>query len=164
MTNKKLNFEVGDEVVDIFYIDLWDNVMHPASFINGLKNRKTVVMADETRFSIEPVSSLFSSEYKDEKYIYFQNNGEGRGFGRLFNITKNGEKLLAFMRNKYETRIAECTKADEKAIADLEAEIKFKQEQIEAIKAGKRPISFKRDAIERDFLKSQLEQIEKHLA
>lgn len=162
-TTKKLKFEIGDEVVDLFYIDMWDNVMHPESFINGIKNRKTVVMADDSRFSTAPVSSLYSYEYKDEQHIYFQNSGEGRGFGRLFNMTQNGEKLLAYMRKKFEERLAVCTKADNDAIAQLEAEIRARQAQIENIKAGKRPVSFKRDVVERDFVNSQIERIEGYL-
>ncbi len=162
-----MNYNVGDVVVDFQSLSLWDNVFHFQKTLNTLTKR-TVVAANEKFFTMTPgidlekFSGLCDSDLK--RKVFLQKNGTPwDGTAQLVNLTNNTVNVMAYLDAMFETRLAKCATEDEAEIKKLEAEIAHKQAQIERIRAGKRPISYKHDVIERDFVLERKAAILKHL-
>jgi hypothetical protein len=151
-----LKFNVGDVVINFESLALWDNPYHFKKTLDYFK-KDVVVAADDrvfTTFSgirLEKFSGF--SDWDVKTKVCSQNDGRAWDGSRVYvNWTTNEQSIRAYLNNMFKPTFDKCDKADEDEIAKLEAEIAFRQKQLEVIKAGKRPISYNREIIERDFI------------
>lgn len=160
MTRK---FNVGDVVINFESIELWDNVYHFEKTLAYFK-KEVVTNADDYAFTTKPgldVTKRLGMDHDDQRYLYSQTSGRqwgDLGVGTRFygNLTTNEAGIRKYLQQKFDEALAKCDKADAEEIADLEATIRNAQAKIDAIKAGKRPLSYKRDTVERDFINERI--------
>jgi hypothetical protein len=167
MTRK---FNVGDVVISFESIELWDNSYHFEKTLDYFR-KEVVVDADDYTFTTTPgidVTKRLSLDWNQQRKLYGQR--DGRQWGDISNSTQfygnfttNEAGLRAYLQKKFDAAIAKCDKADEDEIVKLEAEIAFRQKQLEVIKAGKRPISYNHKIIERDFVNERIAALNKVL-
>lgn len=158
-----MNFQVGDKVVDVQDMSLWDNIYHFQKNLNRLKP-KTVVAANEKFFTCTPGVDVDSfsglSDYRLHSLVFLQKTGRPwDGTAALGNITRNWDGVTSYMNKHFDERLTRCDAEDVAAIKRLEAEIEAKQKTIEAIKAGKRTISHAPDIVDRDFVLARKKEI-----
>ena len=77
----------------------------------------------------------------------------------MVNLTRNKANLVDFLEKKFQERFQKCDEDDASEIQKLEGEIRALQNRIDAVKAGKRPASFERSIVERDFLTERRDAI-----
>lgn len=167
MTTEKQRFNVGDVVINLKDISFWNNCYHFENFIRSLK-KEVVTQAQQYKFTTLDNINLNSYEdcgkHDNSYYIYDQRTGVGAsGFKQVHNWTTNEKNIRAYIQKQFDEALAKCTKEDEEAIAQLEADIRHKQAKIDAIKAGNRPISFNSNINEREFLNARIQDITKIL-
>jgi predicted Zn-dependent protease len=174
MVNKENNmtrkFNVGDVVINFESIDLWDNIYHYKQTLQFFK-KEVVTSADDYCFTTAPgldVSKRLSLDYEQQRKLYGQRDGRKWGDisnGTRFygNLTTNEAGIRKYLQKKFDEAFAKCDKEDADEIAKLEAEIRRAQARIEAIKAGKRPLSYDSRVIERDFLHERVAALNKVL-
>jgi hypothetical protein len=160
MTRK---FNVGDVVINFESIELWDNVYHFEKTLHYFK-KEIITDADDYCFTTAPgldVSKRLNMDHYEQRQLY--NQRDGRQWGDLGNTTRfygnwttNEAGIRAYLNKKFDEAFSKCDERDAEEIADLEATIRRAQAKIDAIKAGKRPISYKGDTIERDFLHERI--------
>lgn len=156
-------FNVGDVVVNFESFVLWDNVYHFEKTLHYFK-KEVVVAADDYCFTTAPnvdVSARVGMSPEQKRKLYDQR--DGRQWGDLGattnfygNFTTNEAGIRAYVQKRFDEATAKCDKADADEIAELEATIRRAQAKIDAIKAGKRPLSFKSDTVERDFINARI--------
>lgn len=156
-------FNVGDVVINFESIDLWDNVYHFKQTLAYFK-KEVVASADDVCFTTAPgidVTKRFGLDYEQERKLYTQNSGRQWGSvdttTRFYgNWTTNAAGIRAYLQKKFDEALAHCDDNDAAEISNLEATIRNAQKKIDAIKAGKRPLSFKSDVVERDFINERI--------
>lgn len=158
-----MNFQVGDQVVDLQDIELWDNVYHHEKNLNRMKP-KTVVAANEKFFTCSPDIDVdrfsgLSDNCLHGKVFQQRNGAPWDGPARMVNITRNKPALLNYLNDKFAARLSKCDDEDTAMIKRLEAEIAAKQKAIENIKAGKRTVVYDTSIIERDFVLARKQAI-----
>jgi len=161
------NFNVGDIVVSLNDLQFWDNPSHFQITIRNLK-KEVVASVGDTQFTTKENINLLNyndcTDYKNEAYIYSLRNGLARDSRKLVhNWTTNEKNIRNYIQKQFDEVLAKCTKEDEDTIAKLEAEIRHKQAQIEAVKAGNRPLSYNHKINEREFLNARIQDITKIL-
>lgn len=166
MTTAQL-FNVGDIVVSLNDLQFWDNPYHFQKALNSLTT-EVVASINQNQFTTKESINLGNyndcSDWKNEYYIYNLTNGMARtGHKQVHNWTTNEKNIRAYIQKQFDESLAKCTKEDEDTIAKLEAEIRHKQAQIEAIKAGNRPLSYNNKINEREFLNARIQDITKIL-
>jgi len=166
MTTTQL-FNVGDIVVSLNDLQFWDNPYHFQKALNSLRTEVvTSVLQDQftTKKEINLSSWDDCRDWKNESYIYDIRNGLARsGSKQVHNWTTKEKNIRAYIQKQFDETLLKCTKEDESTIAKLEAEIRHKQAQIEAIKAGNRPLSYNTKINEREFLNARIQDITKIL-
>lgn len=162
-----LNFNVGDVVLDLQDMGLWNNVYH---YKNTLVTfRKSVVLnACERLFTtdmnIDTTKVNGLSDWDVKRKVCEQKNGRGYDGSQAFvNYTTRERDVRAHVKKLFDKEIERCDKEDAEMIARIESEIAAKQRQIEEIKAGRRRISYKTDVIEREFLQERYDALVKVL-
>jgi len=166
MTTAQL-FNVGDIVVSLNDLQFWDNPYHFEKALNSLKP-EVVASIRQNKFTTKKDIDLSSyddcRDWKNEYYIYELRNGVAHSVNKqVHNWTTNEKNIRAYIQKQFDESLAKCTKEDEDTIARLEAEIRHKQAQIEAIKAGNRPLSYNSKINEREFLNARIQDITKIL-
>lgn len=147
------NFNVGDKVVDVQNFQYINNVYHHKMTLTH--KPQVVTGANEKLFTcvdgvdVDKVSGL--SEYSIQRIVYYQNNGQSFA-GSTGSVMRTLPAARAYLQKLYDAEIARCDKEDAEEIQKMEAQIRKLQEKIQAVRDGKRPISFKADVVERDFL------------
>lgn len=164
MSDKKERFNIGDIVVNLENITLWDNVYHFEQFIRTFKNKEVVTQLFNGRFATLDSFDITKYEdrenFKNQYHIYHQNGGASvSGFKQMYNWTTNEKNIRAHFNKLFAEAIKKCDEEDEKEIAKLEEQIRHAQEKIAAIKAGKRTVSFNSKINEREFVNSRMEEI-----
>lgn len=166
MTTAQL-FNIGDIVVSLNDLQFWDNPYHFEKALNSLKT-EVVASIRQNKFTTKKDIDLSSyddcRDWKNEYYIYELRNGVAHSVNKqVHNWTTNEKNIRAYIQKQFDESLAKCTKEDEDTIARLEAEIRHKQAQIEAIKAGNRPLSYNSKINEREFLNARIQDITKIL-
>lgn len=157
------NFNVGDVVINLDRLSLWNNVYHFDKTLQYFK-KEVVASADDRVFTTDPTIDIskfsgFSRDYEKDR-ICSQRDGRGWDGSRVYvNFSRNEANVRAYLQNMFDTALATCQKTDDELVARLEAEILAKQRQIEAIKAGKRVVSFKPEVVERDFINERIQAL-----
>lgn len=160
MTRK---FNVGDVVINFESIDLWDNVYHFDKTLQYFK-KEVVVAADDYCFTTAPgldISKRLDMDHYEQRKLYSQRDGRqwgdlGAGTRFYANFTTNEAGIRQYLQKKFDEALTKCIKEDADELAKLEAEMHRIQAKIDRIKAGKRPISFKADIVERDFINDRI--------
>lgn len=162
-----MNFQVGDKVVDIESLSLWDNVYHWKNTLRGMRVQ-VVTQVSEMVFTCLPDFQdierfPFGDKHRDNSHlVYQQKNGvpwDGHPRSQMVNITRNKANLITYLEKKFQERFKKCDEDDASEIQKLEGEIRALQNRIDAVKAGKRPVSFERSIVERDFLTERRDAI-----
>jgi len=140
------NFNVGDVVIDFQDMSLWNNPYHHKKTLNTFR-KLVVVAANDKYFTTVPGIDLdkFSglSDYREKMVVCEQRNGRGFDGSQAFvNLTTRRRDIEAHLQKLFAEETARLDKEDAAAIAQLEAEIAFKKQQIEIVRAGKRKISY----------------------
>jgi hypothetical protein len=164
-------FNVGDVVINFESIELWDNVYHFEKTLSYFK-KEVVVAADDYCFTTKAgidISKRMDMDWDKQRHLYDQR--DGRQWGDLGNSTRfygnfttNEANIRAYLQKKFDAALAKCQENDDDEVAKLEADIRRLQAKLDAVKAGKRPISFKSDTIERDFINNRIDALNKILA
>lgn len=156
-------FCVGDVVVNFEGLQFWDNPYH-FNLVQSTLRKEVVLAADEKYFTTSPHINLqrFNglSSYDDQRLVCYQPNGYSvEGTKKYVNWTKNETNIRAYLKGLQDGALLNCERLDNDEIAKLEAEIRHRQACIDAIKNGKRPISYKRDLVERDFIAERMNAV-----
>jgi len=164
-------FNVGDVVINFEYIEFWDNAYHFEKTLQNFK-KEVVVDADDYAFTTTPgidVKKRVSFDWDKKRKIYDQRSG--RQWGDLGattsfygNLTTNEAGIRAYLQKRFDAALKKCDDADAAEIASLEATIRAAQAKIEAIKAGKRQVSYKPELFERHFINERIEALNAVLA
>jgi len=152
----KFNFNVGDKVINLSELSLWDNVFHFEKFENHFIC--TVTHANERYFSI----SFFDVNQKknfcgsDLHHVYCQEDGKWCDYDpssitRLYHFERDKDKVIAHMNKLFDEALKKSDDEDAKEIQSLENQIQFLQSRIQLIKDGKRP-SIKPAVAQKEFL------------
>jgi hypothetical protein len=169
MTRK---FNVGDVVINFESIELWDNVYHFEQTLAYFK-KEVVTAADDYCFTTAPgldVTKRVNMDHHDKRKLYDQRDGRqwgdiARNSTRFYgNWTTNEAGIRAYLNKKFDEACKKCDDRDAEEIVNLEETIRRAQTKIDAIKAGKRTISFKSDTIERDFINERIAALNAVLA
>lgn len=155
------NFNVGDVVFNIKDTQFWDNVYHADKYAKQLK-KFVVVDANDRLFTISETVDLSkisgSSSYRHQSATFYQNDGREFDLGskEMVNLTTNFARIMQYLETKlFKPAFDKCDQDDAYEMLKLETEIALRQQRIEAIKSGERPVSFQQDIIQRDFLNKQ---------
>lgn len=159
-------FNVGDVVINFESIDLWDNIYHHKQTLVFFK-KEVVTSADDYCFTTAPgldVGQRLNMDYVQQSKLYDQRDGRRWGdicSGTRFygNWTTNEAGCRAYVQKKFDAALAKCDNADADEIEKLEATIRAAQAKIEAIKAGKRTVSYDHRIIERDFINERIAEL-----
>lgn len=163
MSEEKLRFNVGDVVVNLKEVYLWDNIYHFENFISSLK-KEVVKQADRFRFTTLDNVNINSYEdrekHRNTYHIYDQNHGVSINDSKqVSNWTTNEKNIRLFFQKKFNEALSKCDLEDKTQIEKLEAEIRAKQAQIEKIRAGNRSVSYDSKINEREFINGRINQI-----
>lgn len=166
MSEEQNKFKVGDVVINLNEVSLWNNIYHFEKFINSFAKKEVVKQVSYGRFTTSDDVDL--SKYEDREdwrkqySIYGLSNGKSVGGSKkMYNWTTNKKNIVAYLEGLFKEEIEKCQREDDELIARLEAEIRQKQAKIEQIRAGNRGISFKSEVSEREFITGQIEKIKK---
>lgn len=152
------NFNVGDMTVNIGDVKFWDNPYHYQLTLNTIKP-KPVTGASEEWFTVKPEINVDKfrrglDDYYIKAHVRHQKNGmpwDGAS-DQVVNLTNNKPRLMAYLNQQFDVAFQKCDEEDAAEIKKLESEIEFLKKKIEAVKAGKRPVSYNTAIIQRDFL------------
>lgn len=166
MNDKTENFNVGDVVVNMNDVSLWNNIYHFEDFIRTFSKIEVVTQTAYGRFTTDKDIDLNKSEdledWRKQYSIYSQSSGKSKsGFKKMYNWTKNKDSIIADFEVLFAESFAKCQTEDEVLIARLEAEIREKQARIEKIRAGNRNAPHNSKVNQRDFINTQVEKIRK---
>ncbi len=167
MTN--FNFNVGDKVICLTELSLWNNVFHFKKFEDHFI--KTVAHANERYFSLGYDINENASRFEYERqYFYNQHDGSWCDYSlnphvitKLYHLERDRGIITAHMNKLFDIAFKEAEKADNSEIEKIELEIKRLQAKVQAIKDGKRP-SIEPTISQRDFLNYRKNNILKQLA
>lgn len=158
-----MNFQVGEQIVDIAGLKFWDNVLHYEKAIRSI-TKHTVTSANHKWFSIgagvdvNQVSGLSNSWAKST--IYYQDRGDSLvDFRRVYNWTREEPLIRSKINEMFRVRFNKCTADDRLEIARLQNEIDDRQSKIDSVLAGQRPMSHRPDIIEREFLNARRSEV-----
>lgn len=165
MTQFKYN--VGDKVIDLSNLSLWDNTMHFGQFENSLI--KVVTFASEEYFSVTSFDVTQPMSYMpcNNQYMFYQKDGKCRDYvpsrdNSLYHFVHDHQRVVDFIKKKIATAFEKSAADDAKEIDSLEHEIRRLQAKIENIKAGGRP-AITGTVPQRQFLENRQETILKKL-
>lgn len=152
-------YNVGDKVIDLSELSLWDNTMHFSKFEKSLI--KVVTFASEEYFSVTSfdVTKPMNFEPRNNQYMFHQKDGKCREYtysidNSLYHFVHDHQRVVAFIKKKMADSFEKAATTDAKEIAALESEIRRLQAKIESIKAGNRPAVFG-PVPQRQFLKDR---------
>lgn len=160
-------FNVGDVVIDLQDLGLWHNPYHHKKTLATFKQAVVVGATDKLfttdhRVDIEKVGGF--SDWHVKNKVAYQDTGRGYdGTQAYINLTTRRRDVEAHLKKLLDTELARCDKEDEEMIARLEAEIAFKQRQIENVRAGKRTLSYNHQIVEREHLQECFDGLMKAL-
>lgn len=162
------NFNVGDVVVNIEKFQFWNNPYHYQLALRGMVPVKVTDANDEfftTKANIKVAEFKRGfDDYQVKEAVRHQKNGlPWDGHGQMVNITNNKAGLLGYLNKQFDAAFQKCDEEDAADIKSLEAQIANLQARVAAIKAGKKPLSYKTEIIERDFLNERKSEILKLL-
>lgn len=165
----KNKFNLGDIVIDLSNVELWDNIYHFEKFNDLLRNSKTVKHIDTTFgnggfFTTDENVDLSSYEDRTDlrksMVIYQLKDGKNlSSFNPVYNWTTNRKGIEAFLKKKFDAALQRCDEEDAAEIEDLERQIEVLKKRIEKIKKGDREVSYQRDVNARGFVNAQIEKI-----
>lgn len=140
------NFEVGDIVVNLNDLHLWNNTYHSKRFISLM--RETVTSASDDLFTTDKTQSLdshVSDKSMDAQRIFRQADGRCLGDSGSFryNLTKHPESILYRVNACFDAGYHKLKADDKEAIDDLEDQIAALQQKLNDLYAGKRPLTSK---------------------
>ena len=159
------NFNVGDKVINLKDLSLWDNVYHFDKFEHSIIS--TVSSANERYFSISnfDVQNKMDFYGSDTSYVYLQKDGSWLSYHptwitKLYHFDRDRDIVIAHLKKLFTEAMYTADNNDLKEIASLEAQISNLQKRIDSIKAGLRP-SIKGDLPQKDFLNARFENLMK---
>ena len=156
------NFNVGDVIVDLSEMYLWDNIYHWEKNIRAMKpvvvkkaNKDVFSTFDDAPLQPEGFGYGFL-EYEDERKIYLQRTGrrwDGSGFGATYgNLTNNRVGVEAHIKKLYDEAKAKALEEDAADIVRMEKQIAALQRQINNVKEGGRTYSYNSAFVVHKFL------------
>lgn len=152
----EFNFNVGDKVINLSELSLWDNVYHFEKFENNFI--RTVTSANERYFSIDSFDvnqNKYFFDY-DRYHVYCQEDGKWCDYNptsitTLYHFERDKDKVIAHLNKLFSDALQKSDDEDAKEIQSLESQIRFLQSRVQLIKDGKRP-SIKPAIAQKDFL------------
>lgn len=139
----QFRYNVGDKVIDLSNISLWDNTIHFGQFESSLI--KVVTFASEEYFSVTSFDVTQPMSYMpyNNQYMFYQKDGTCRDYmptrdNTLYHFVHDHERVVTFIKKKIAAAFEKATSEDEKEISNLESEIRRLQAKIDTIKAGGR--------------------------
>lgn len=169
MNDKKEKFNVGDIVITLSNLKLWDNVYHFQKFINELKNAKAITHIEKglnrggyftTDKNIDLSSYSSREEYQNQSKIFHLDNGKSIDlYHQCFNYTQNKAGIKKYLQEKFNFALKKCDEADKEEIDKLEKQIAVLQAKIEKVKRGERSVSFDSRINEREFINERIDEI-----
>lgn len=136
-------YNVGDKVIDLSSLSLWNNSIHFAQFES--KFIQTVTSATEEYFSVSSydVTKPMNYDSHNDRYIFKQKDGSCRDYAytidnHLYHFVHDHDRIVAFVKKKIAEAFTKANEDDAKEIASLEAQIRSIQARIDKIKAGGR--------------------------
>lgn len=138
------NFEVGDIVVNLNDLHLWNNTYHSKRFISLM--RETVTSASDDLFTTDNAQSLdshVSDKSMDAQRIFRQADGRCLGDSGSFryNLTKHPESILYRVNACFDAGYEKIKAGDKEAIDDIENQIAVLQQKLNDLYSGKRPLT-----------------------
>lgn len=163
----EFRYNVGDKVINLSSLSLWDNSIHFAKFQESFI--KTVTSATEKYFSVTSFDVTQPMDYDSLSYrhIFKQKDGSCLDYthtidNHLYHFVHDHDRIVKFLKNKIVEAFDKALTEDNKEIAILEDQIRSLQNRVAVIKSGGRP-SVSRLIPQRQFLKNQEEFILKSL-
>lgn len=133
------NFEVGDVVINLNQLHLWNNTYHSKRFIDSMRETVTAVNGD--LFTTD--SQQFSEKSMSAHRTFRQE--DGRCVADLssfrYNLTKYPESILYRVNACFDSGYNKLKAGDKDAIEDLEDQIAVLQEKLNDLCTGKRPLT-----------------------
>jgi hypothetical protein len=138
------NFEVGDVVINLNQVHLWNNTYHSKRFIESMRETVTAVNGD--LFTTDPRQSLaehVSDKSMDAQRIFRQEDGRCIADSSSFryNLTKHPELVLYRLNACFDAGYEKLKAGDKEAIDDLEDQIAVLQQKLNDLYSGKRPLT-----------------------
>lgn len=155
----EFKYNVGDKVISLYDLSLWDNSIHfekfKASFI------KTVTSANAEYFSVTAydVNQPMNYDSLNDRHIFKQKDGSCRDYtytvdNHLYHFVHDHDRIVAFIKKKIAEAFDKAQSEDDKEIASLEDQIRRLQARLDVVKAGGRA-AVSRPFPQRQFLKDQ---------
>ncbi len=138
------NFEVGDVVVNLNDINLWNNTYHSNRFVSLMRETVTSVSGD---LFTTAKSISFDDDFSDKSMVaqrvFRQSDGRCIADASSFryNLTKDKDVIMQRFSEYFDAAIVKLDSDDQEAIDEIEDEIHSLQAKLEAIKAGNRPLT-----------------------
>jgi len=139
----EFRYNVGDKVIDLSQLSLWNNSFHFSQFENSFV--KTVTSATAEHFSVTKydVTKPMNYDAHNDRFIFNQKDGSCRDYtytidNHLYHFVHDHDRVVSFVKKKIAEAFAKAKEDDDKEIASLEAQIRSLQARIEKIKAGGR--------------------------
>lgn len=138
------NFEVGDVVINLNQLHLWNNTYHSKRFIESMREIVTAVNGE--LFTTDPQQSLdehVSDKSMSAQRIFRQEDGRCIADPSSFryNLTKHPESILYRVNTCFDAGYQKLKAGDKEAIDDLEDQIATLQQKLNDLYAGKRPLT-----------------------
>jgi len=157
MSNFKYN--VGDKVINLSELSLWDNSIHFEQFKNSFIKTVTSATADHFSVTAYDVNQRMTYNSLNDRHIFNQKDGSCRDYtysidNTLYHFVHDHDRIVAFVKKKIAESFDKAQADDDKEIASLEAQIERLQARLEHIKAGGRS-AISRPFPQRQFLKDQ---------
>lgn len=156
---ESFKYNVGDKVINLSSLSLWDNSINFEQFKNSFI--KTVTSANEKYFSVTAynVDNFINFDRMNDQYVFNQKDGSRREPSytidtHLYHFVHDHDRIVAFVKKKIAESFDKAQADDDKEIASLEEQISRLQARVDMIKAGNRP-SISRSFPQRQFLKDQ---------
>jgi len=141
------NFEVGDVVINLNSLHLWNNTYHSKRFIQSMKETVTAVNGD--LFTTDQKISLdehISDKSMSAHRVFRQEDGRCIADSSSFryNFTKHPELILYRLNAVFDAGYQKLKADDKVAIQDIEDQIATLQQKLDDLYAGKRPLNSKK--------------------
>lgn len=138
------NFEVGDVVINLNEIHLWNNTYHSKRFLESMRETVTAVSGD--LFTTDKSVSLdehVSDKSMSAQRVFRQEDGRCIADSSSFryNLTKHPEHILYRVNACFDAGYDKLKAGDKEAIDDIEDQIAVLQAKLNDLYAGKRPLT-----------------------
>lgn len=139
----EFKYNVGDKVINLSDLSLWDNSFHFSQFESQFIQTVTSATAEHFSVTRYDVTKPMNYDSHNDRFIFNQKDGKCRDYtynidNSLYHFIHDHDRVVAFVKKKIAEAFAKANEEDAKEIASLEAQIRSLQARIDTIKAGGR--------------------------